>query len=309
MQLVNAIKDLVYSNDCVTIPGFGSFIANKFPSIYDESESKFYPPSRRLSFNSKIQNNDGLVANYISEKSKISFKKSLELIHGDVVKWKRKINNEPLFLDGIGEFSLNTEKTLVFKPDFNYNHLADSYGLKPIYIHKVENNVLTYNETTLNRYNKLSKSESRNSTPQFLKTAAVFVALIAGTYFAENSYNEFRISQEISFQNEIRAESIKKAEKAIFDFGTLPSINLKINSPASSGKYHIMAGSFRLESNANKLFDLLLSKGYNPTRLPLNDKGLTPISFDNFSNRKDAVIALRKFQKSENKDAWIFEKE
>ena len=77
----------------------------------------------------------------------------------------------------------------------------------------------------------------------------------------------------------------------------------------SSGKYHIMAGSFRLESNANKLFDLLLEKGYNPTKLPLNDKGLTPISFDNFSNRKDAVIALRKFQKSENKDAWIFEKE
>ena len=231
------------------------------------------------------------------------------MIHGEVVKWKRKINNEPLFLDGIGEFSLNTEKTLVFKPDFNYNHLADSYGLKPIYIHKVENNVLTYNETTLNRYNKLSKSESRNSTPQFLKTAAVFVALIAGTYFAENSYNEFRISQEISFQNEIRAESIKKAEKAIFDFGTLPSINLKINSPVNSGKYYIMAGSFRLESNANKLFDLLLSKGYNPTKLPLNDKGLTPISFDNFSNRKDAVIALRKFQKSENKEAWIFEKE
>ena len=80
MQLVNAIKDLIYSNDCVTVPGFGSFIANKFPSIYDESESKFYPPSRRLSFNSKIQNNDGLIANYISEKSKISFKKSLGLL-------------------------------------------------------------------------------------------------------------------------------------------------------------------------------------------------------------------------------------
>ena len=74
--------------------------------------------------------------------------------------------------------------------------------------------------------------------------------------------------------------------------------------------YHIKQNEGDLESafdNANKLFDLLLSKGYNPTRLPLNDKGLTPISFDNFSNRKDAVIALRKFQKSENKDAWIFE--
>ena len=49
-----------------------------------------------------------------------------------------------------------------------------------------------------------------------------------------------------------------------------------------------------------------LTKGYNPTKLPLNDKGLIPISFDNFSNRKDAVVALRQLQASENKDAWIF---
>jgi hypothetical protein len=38
----------------------------------------------------------------------------------------------------------------------------------------------------------------------------------------------------------------------------------------------------------------------------LNEKGLIPISFDNFSNKKDAVIALRQLQLSENKDAWIF---
>ncbi len=59
-------------------------------------------------------------------------------------------------------------------------------------------------------------------------------------------------------------------------------------------------------SNADKLYNNLLSKGYNPTKLPLNDKGLIPISFDNFSNRKEAVIALRQLQMSENKDAWIF---
>jgi hypothetical protein len=49
-----------------------------------------------------------------------------------------------------------------------------------------------------------------------------------------------------------------------------------------------------------------LNKGYNPTKLPINDKGLLPVSFDNFSNRKDAVIALRELQSLENKDAWIF---
>ena len=36
MQLSQAIKELIYSNDCVTIPDFGSFIANRFPSIYNK---------------------------------------------------------------------------------------------------------------------------------------------------------------------------------------------------------------------------------------------------------------------------------
>ncbi|GIR10608.1 MAG: hypothetical protein CM15mP22_0280 [Gammaproteobacteria bacterium] len=31
MQLDQALKELIYTNDCVTIPNFGSFIANKFP--------------------------------------------------------------------------------------------------------------------------------------------------------------------------------------------------------------------------------------------------------------------------------------
>ena len=128
------------------------------------------------------------------------------------------------------------------------------------------------------------------------------------SFLANPKYEEFIYNNEIEFQNEIRLKSINKLEKAIFDFGVLPTVEINI-AKKPFYKYHIIAGAFRLESNANNLFDLLLSKGYNPTKLPLNDKGLTPISFDNFSNRKDAVIALRKFQKSENKDAWIFEKQ
>ena len=68
MQLSKAINSLLYNNDCVTVPGFGSFIVNKFSSVYDEKKGKFYPPSRRVSFNPKIKNNDGLLAKFISEK-------------------------------------------------------------------------------------------------------------------------------------------------------------------------------------------------------------------------------------------------
>ena len=73
MQLTKAINILLYTNDCVTVPDFGSFIVNKVSSVYDESNGKFYPPSRRISFNYKIKNNDGLIANYISNELGISY--------------------------------------------------------------------------------------------------------------------------------------------------------------------------------------------------------------------------------------------
>ena len=146
MQLSQAIKELIYSNDCVTIPDFGSFIANRFPSIYNKEESKFYPPSRRLSFNSKIKNNDGLLANFISTENNISYDNALKQIHSEVVNWKRTISKEPLFIKDIGELSYNIDENLVFKPDLDSNHFVESFGLSPIYVNRVEKEVQTFTD-------------------------------------------------------------------------------------------------------------------------------------------------------------------
>ena len=67
MQFSKAIN-LLYKHDCVTIPNFGSFIVNDSTAKYVDSENKFYPPGRYVSFNPLIKSNDGLLANYISIK-------------------------------------------------------------------------------------------------------------------------------------------------------------------------------------------------------------------------------------------------
>ena len=306
MQLKQLIKELIYTNDCVTIPGFGSFIANKFPSIYIKKESKFYPPSRRITFNSKIKNNDGLLANFISTKSKISYDEALKKIHTEVIKWNRIIRKEPLVIKDLGELIFSKDENLVFKPDLDSNHYLESFGLSPIYVNKIESKINTYNNSSLLKYNELSKSNSSSKILEPLRLAAVFFAIIAGTFFIENKYDEAVFNNEISFQKEVRSKSIDKLDKAIFDFGVLPAVEFSITKKTYN-KYHIIAGAFRLESNADNLIKTLTKKGYNPSKLPINEKGLTPVSFDNFSSRKDAIIALRKFQNSDNKDAWIFD--
>ena len=304
MQLSKAINSLLYTNDCVTVPGFGSFIMNKFSSVYDEKNGKFYPPSRRVSFNSKIKNNDGLLANFISNEDGIDFSVAVKNIHNEVINWKKKLNKEPLVLNNIGELSYNSDENIVFSPDLDSNHFLGSFGLPSIYYKKQPDLVSTYNESTLKKYNDLKVNSSNSRVPDFVKYAAALVIIISTTFFLSKEYEEYNIQNQLILEQENRQKTIQRVESAVFDFGSIPAIELEIK--VQPNKFHIIAGAFGVKSNADKLYNNLLSKGYNPTKLPLNDKGLIPISFDNFSNRKDAVIALRQLQMSENEDAWIF---
>jgi len=304
MQLSKAINSLLYTNDCVTVPGFGSFIVNKFSSVYDEKKGKFYPPSRRVSFNPKIKNNDGLLANFISEKETISYEVAVKNIHNEVISWKKKLNTEPIHLDNIGELSYNSDENIIFSPDLDSNHFLGSYGLPSIYYKKQQDLVSTYNESTLKKYNDLKGNSSISRVPDFVKYAAALVIIFSTTVFLSNQYEEYNFQNQLILEQENRQKTIQRVESAVFDFGSIPAIELEVKVQVN--KFHIIAGAFGVKSNADKLYKSLLSKGYNPTKLPLNDKGLIPISFDNFSNRKDAVIALRQLQMSENKDAWIF---
>ena len=304
MQLSKAINSLLYTNDCVTVPGFGSFIVNKFSSVYDEKNGKFYPPSRRVSFNSKIKNNDGLLANFISNEDGIDFSVAVKNIHNEVINWKKKLNKEPLVLNNIGELSYNSDENIVFSPDLDSNHFLGSFGLPSIYYKKQSDLVSTYNESTLKKYNDLKVNSSNSRVPDFVKYAAALVIIISTTFFLSKEYEEYNIQNQLILEQENRKKTIQRVESAVFDFGSIPAIELEIK--VQPNKFHIIAGAFGVKSNADKLYNNLLSKGYNPTKLPLNDKGLIPISFDNFSNRKEAVIALRQLQMSENKDAWIF---
>ena len=304
MQLTHAVNTLLYTNDCVTIPEFGSFIVNKFSSIYDKSKGKFYPPSRRLSFNSKIKNNDGLLPSFISRELGISYEEAVRKVHTEVVGWKKILNNESLELKNIGELSYNADENLVFVPDLDSNHFLGSFGLPTIYYKKKVQSIYTYDKSTLKKYNDLKPNNSEFKVPEFIKYAAAMVLIISATFFLNNEYEEYSFQQKLIVEQENRQRTIQRVENAIFDFGSIPAIELEVK--LKSIKYHIIAGAFGVQSNANNLYKNLLSKGYNPTKLPLNDKGLIPISFDNFSSRKEAVVALRQLQASENKDAWIF---
>tara|TARA_B100000575_G_scaffold281274_1_gene271739 strand:- start:7836 stop:8732 length:897 start_codon:yes stop_codon:yes gene_type:complete len=296
MQLSLYISDLLFEHDCVTIPGFGSFLGNYKSAHYDLSQEKFSPPFKQISFNSQIKDNDGILAKYVSKKLDISFDEAIKEIHQTVLSWSIKVKTETIVLKNLGEIYFNSDHKMVFVPDNSVNHLKDSFGLSPIFVRQIKNKS-TRDVVGL---------EKKKPIKSFYKTAAVWTLLIIGLGAAlyTNQRNNF-IEKQIAFEEEYRNQTIEEVQKAVFNFGELPP--LTINVEVKKKKYFIIAGAFRINQNAKNLVSNLKRKGYDATILGLNDKGLSPVSFSSFTNRKKAVAQLRIIQRKENKDAWIFE--
>jgi len=130
MQLETYISDLLYRYDCVTIPDFGAFLTHRVSAKIHESTHTFYPPKKALSFNEQLQNNDGLLANYIAEVEKIPYATATLKISKKVKSIKSYlVEGETLQFKNIGELTLNADGKMVFNPSKQINYLTDSFGL------------------------------------------------------------------------------------------------------------------------------------------------------------------------------------
>ena len=67
------ISDLLYRHDCVIIPGLGGIITNYRSAQIHPVSHTLRPPSKSIRFNVNLQEDDGLLANYVSSCESISF--------------------------------------------------------------------------------------------------------------------------------------------------------------------------------------------------------------------------------------------
>lgn len=171
MQLSKYISDLLYRYECVIVPGFGGFVSNSIPSTVNHFTHTFTPPTKKLSFNSQLVHNDGLLANYIAGSENISFEDAVTKIELQVAQWNTLLLNKTLDLKAIGTLLLNKENNIVFEPFETTNYLTSSYGLDSF-----QSNAIKRVEYK-NKVVQLETSEKRKS-PGYLKYAATVAAFL-----------------------------------------------------------------------------------------------------------------------------------
>lgn len=306
MQLTKHISHLLYRYDCVTVPGFGSFLGTPTSAKIDTKNEKIYPPTKQISFNSQLQSNDGLLANAVSIDQQTSYEQAVRLIHKEVVGWKAMLHNgKKINLERLGHVHLNAEKNMVFTPSKDHNHLADSFGLFPVKAQKVDRTKLLKGTPKVIDFSE-DKKQSQSQTKNPLNhVAAAAIAVVVG-YAGLTTYNDYSQDQRIAQEEQLREEAKQEVHEAVFDLGELPSLSI---NTIPQEQFHVIGGAFAVEANANRFLKQLQGQGYvNAQKLSPNKSGLHMVALGSRVDHRDAIDFLRKVQRSYIADAWMLKR-
>jgi nucleoid DNA-binding protein len=295
MGIFKDVAKLLHSNDCVIVPNFGAFVL-KSKSAYIK-KNEFFPPSKYVSFNAMLKDNDGLLAKHISGEKNISYKKSLKLISQEIISFKENLSKDLIIdTESLGIFELKEKETLVFNPDFSINFDNKVFGLKSF-----------VREPLLSKISEESKKNNQFSSNVLLKYAAIAIAIFGFSYFGYFNYNDYLNNEKLKNIAIAQEKILENVQSATFNLGELPPININVTAPIvkdNSMYYSVIAGAFRSKGNAEKHLNTLIGKGYQASYTSINPKGLYRVAYARLKTRKEAAELISKI-KTSGADAWL----
>ncbi len=315
MHIETYISDLLYRYDCVTIPEFGAFLTKRVSAKIDESNHTFFPPRKVISFNEQLQHNDGLLASYIADAEKIPYEVAVQKISKQVKSIKTFLTEgETLSFSTIGDLVLNSDGKVVFEPSHNSNYLTDAFGLTEFKSSNVNREVYRQQVESLEDVIPISitperRASAASSSRPYLKYAAVaLIALTIGGFAASSFYNN-----QVETHNQLAQEAANvqldaKVQEATFVIeNPLPAATLNVEK--QQGKFHIIAGAFRIEENSDKKVEQLQELGFKARKIGVNKYGLHEVVYSSYENSNEALVALRDIRQNYNKEAWLLVRE
>lgn len=307
MQLSTYISDLLYRYECVIIPGFGAFLTQYRSAYIDPDGQTFHPPAKVVAFNRQLQTNDGLLANYVASVEQCSYELALQKIRNFTGSMSLQLSEgKEVAFGTLGSFQRNAEKSLQFTPQSSENFNAASFGLASFSTSEIKRAEYTSEK---NKGASQSMDKTTGAVPVYLKYAAVgLIALGLAGYGGLKMYEG--AVQEHNFAERQKASTLvdNKIQEATFTLGNpLPALNVTL--PKNTGKYHIIAGAFRMQENAMAKRDALVEKGFSAKLIGANRYGLHQVIYSSHVDRLEALKTLRRIKQTENPDAWLLVKE
>ena len=301
MEITAHIHYLLYRHDCVSLPGFGAFLVEHKEAYFDAEQQLYHPPRKVLSFNEQLQSNDGILASHMATVQQCSYERAVLDIHKQIISWKERVQKGKLNIASLGAFDTNAEGKLVFSAEHGLNFLAASYALPQLDAQPISRSATEAATTPV-----FTLAPQQSST--FMRKAMVaagFLALLAlGTNYVQDQQTDLIWQQE----QMLRENAREQAAAAVYDLGELPTLSVVAPKSVALG-YHVIAGSFRIQNNANLLVSSLRRKGYyQATRLPKTTSGFHQVSFAAYASQREAYNAKAGIVEDNYPDVWVLKK-
>lgn len=323
MKLGIYIHQLLLENEAVIVPGFGAFISTYKPAEINEETAEISPPSKQISFNSTIRNNDGLLVGFVAESEGISHFDALRRIEKDREKILYRLDKgEKITLKKIGFLFLNEKNDIEFEPEIEENLLVDSYGLDTTNVEEIApetEHVENKNNDDSSAKTEYNKKRRKKGTG-WLWLLLIFIPLIVAGYFIlykkqpgtpitkeerQDTVKTITENPEAPVDT-AKAESIKPQE--MDSLKTRPSeIDTVSVDSFESAKFILVGGSFKEESNAEKYLLELKEKGFEPFHLGKRGNFFI-VGIGRYNTMEEANQARREFlYQNPGSGVWIKE--
>ena len=325
MDISFYLVELLRLHDCVIIPDLGGFIANYRPAEMDLAGNSFNPPVKEVIFTGKLNKNDGLLVNYISETEGIGYIEARQVISEFVDEtWSKLENGEEIEFKHIGNLKYDRNEKLIFEPVVHENFLLEAYGLEGFHFPQLEHEKLIPSKRLF-----VDKEAVR---PVFssrrVKALAVGVPLLLALIFVPvskyirndnkmpnlqtSSAAPITLSETISSRSTVKLDSlnnkiaetrvVKKAEPiATQPFGN--QVKPETVAIKSNSRYRLIGGCFSLRQNADKFLEKLRASGFK-SEMKVQPNGTFLVIVQTYSDKSEATAALKTLRDEDPKAGY-----
>lgn len=134
MTVETLIGDLLLQHNCVVVPNFGGFVAQRVSAQVDFEKGLLLPARKSVLFNRQLVNNDGLLITALAQENQVTYPKATETVDLAVANWQQQLQQgQRITIDRVGILYLDAERNLCFEQDRFFNLLLESYGLSAVH--------------------------------------------------------------------------------------------------------------------------------------------------------------------------------
>jgi len=293
-KIISQIENLLIQNDYVIVPELGGFtIRQQSAQIIG---TQIIPPFSTVSFNARMNSNDGLLASEVMRSENVNFREANKLIEATVEKIKSELyKGNSVFFGKLGILYLNQEQQIAFRASKQTDFIPANFGLKTVYLPK---------QQAENEQRKITITLPRNR--DIFRYAAVILILI-GIFLFSPKTGDSTVSHYAGWSNltAIFNSTINEADEEI-PTETLIVEEQIVDLQELPKSYHIVVACLASRRNAERFRDALLAKEFENAHI-LPARTTNRIVIESFSDRETAISYMRNLRSTnrEFRDAWL----